>query len=360
MRCPVLFVCLAACASSELPPTQPAAPVVSVVPVGVVQPVASVGVTPAVATPAVEATPVCLVEPEPAGPVAAAKRACPAIKKQIQGDLRPRFERAYRPTRAGARIESTFECDPVGVLSELVFETGTGHGQGLSLVRLRWQDGRLAGLRISRRGGLAKDGGRTDVERVVIEATDVDRVMPWLRGLLAVQLTEQVPADSHGGAGYGSSASWHGLLLVRDAAGHVRERSYTGAGGEQLHSIPVAEITATLQPVLEALPWQSAAIDGEVRAFFVSRFLAAGPDRAAWWVKERLVMLAADVGTAALVPRLVALAQDIRVDASVQRTREHALTALAALAGFDARRDSQGTPVSAETAAASYARACKR
>ena len=354
MRWPVVvFVCLAACASSELPPTQPAAPA------GAVQPAAPVGAVQPASPRPVEATPVCLVEPEPAAPVVAAKRACPAIKKQVQGDLRPRLERAYRPTMDGARLESTYACDPVGALTELVFETGTGHGQGLALVRLRWQDGRLAGLRISRRGGPGKDGGRTDVERVVIEATDVDRVMPWLRGLLAVQLTEQVPHDSHGGAGYGSSGSWHGLLLVRDAAGHVRERSYTGAGGEQLHSIPVAEITATLRPLVEALPWQSSTVDGEVRAFFVSRFLAAGPDRAAWWVKERMVMLAADVGTPALVPRLVALAQDIRVDASVQRTREHALTALAALAGFDARRDSQGTPVSAETAAAAYARACK-
>jgi len=322
-------------------------------PVGTVQPVAPV----VAAQP--EATPVCRVEPEPPVVVAAAQRACPAIKKQVQGELRPRLERAYRPTMTGARLAASYACDPVGAASELVFETGTGHGHGLSLVRLRWQDGRLAGLRISRRGGLANDGGRTEVERVVIEATDVDRVLPWLRGLLAVQLTENVPLDSHGGSGHGSSGSWHGLLLMRDAAGHVRERSYTGSGGEQLHSMPVAEITATLQPVIEALPWRSAAIDDDARAFFVSRFLAAGPDRAAWWVKERLVVLAADVGTSALVPRLVALAQDIRVDASVQRTREHALAALAALTGFDARRDSQGTPVSTATAAATYARACK-
>lgn len=42
------------------------------------------------------------------------------------------------------------------------------------------------------------------------------------------------------------------------------------------------------------------------------------------------------------------------------RTRETALTALAARTGFDARRDANGTTVSIEETAKAYARTCKR
>ncbi|MBL9105891.1 MAG: hypothetical protein JNL82_33525 [Myxococcales bacterium] len=85
--------------------------------------------------------------------------------------------------------------------------------------------------------------------------------------------------------------------------------------------------------------------------------VAAGPGRAAWWVKERLVRLAAEVGAPALVPGLVALARDVRVDASVLRTRELALAALAELAGFDARAEPNAG--STESAAAIYADNCR-
>jgi hypothetical protein len=77
-------------------------------------------------------------------------------------------------------------------------------------------------------------------------------------------------------------------------------------------------------------------------------------------VKERLVMMAEHAGTPALVPSLVELALATGDDASVVRTREYAVNTLAALAGFDARKDVQGEERPVADAAADYARACRR
>jgi hypothetical protein len=348
--------CLAACASTAAPaPTSPVDVTAGVAP--------AAGAAPAVAPAAPETAiaeaprerPVCRVQPEPVIAAPAVRKGCPQVAKQVQGDLRPRLERAFRPTAPGATLAIRYACDPVGEVWELVFETGTGHGHGLALVRLRWRDRTIAGLRISRDGR-----GEVRVERAEVERVDVDRALPGLRGLLLAQLEERVPPDPRGGAAHGGSGSWHAALRLADSAGHVDERGFTGSDSsvDQLHSIPVAEISATMRPLVDAMAWQPAAVDDDARAFFASRFVAAVPDRAAWWVKERLVALAAVVGTPALIPRLIALAQDIRVDASVQRTREHALIALAALAGFDARYDAQGAPVGDDVAAATYAAAC--
>lgn len=180
--------------------------------------------------------------------------------------------------------------------------------------------------------------------------------MPGLRGLSLVTLEERVPEDATSRAGRGSSGSWHGLVRLSDAAGRSIERGYTGSDAASMQGMPVDAAVQTLQPLVQAIPWQAAAVDEDARSFFVGRYLAAGPERAVWWVKERFVRLAADLGTPALVPGLVVLAQDVRVDASVRRTRELALVALAALAGFDARADPNGQTT--ESAAAIYGKYC--
>jgi hypothetical protein len=190
----------------------------------------------------------------------------------------------------------------------------------------------------------------------------VDALLPALRGLVLAKLEQREPPSSMGGSGFFSSNNWHGVLRLKDAAGHVVERGFTGyaSSEEQLRSIPIAEVVELLEPVVDRIPWQAAPVDANVRSFFVERFLFAGPERAEWWVKERLVMLAEHAGTPALVPKLVALATTMAGDASVQRTREHAVAALAALAGFDARRDALGKPVPLNAATEAYARACRR
>jgi hypothetical protein len=172
---------------------------------------------------------------------------------------------------------------------------------------------------------------------------------------------ESPPPDAGERSGFFSSGDFHGVLHLEDAAGHAIERAFTGypSSEEQLRSMPMAEIQERLYPVVANIAWQPAAADDDVRAFFVTRFLSAGPARAEWWVKERLVILSEHVGTPALVPALVELATASGDDASVERTHEYAVNALAALAGFDARKDARGAARPIADAAADYARMCR-
>src|SRR6185503_11010609 len=100
---------------------------------------------------------------------------------------------------------------------------------------------------------------------------------------------ERIPPDANGSSGFFSSGDFHSLLRVEDAAGHAIERAFTGypSSEEQLQSAPAAEIGELLYPLVEKIPWQPAAADDDARAFFVTRYLSAGPARAAWWIKER-------------------------------------------------------------------------
>lgn len=52
------------------------------------------------------------------------------------------------PTHVGAQLRVTFACDPVGRPVELVHESGSGHGQDLTLVRLRGRQ--VEALRVTR------------------------------------------------------------------------------------------------------------------------------------------------------------------------------------------------------------------
>lgn len=355
MRSTVLvFACVAACAAPPPPASPPGATGLPSLSATRGVPVSAAA---APATGAARPAPVCRVAPLPAAPAPAPTRACTQVPRKLQAELRTRLTSRYEPSAPGATLEVRFACDPLANVVELVLESSRGHGGRLVLVRLRREGGKISALRISGDDPVTTGGAPVTVERAEIEAVAVDRLLPRLRGLVSVALDERVPGDATSRSGRGSSASWYGLVRLVDAAGRSVERGYTGSDTATPQSLPVDEVVQTLRPLLGAAPWRSADVDDDARSLFVARYLAAGPGRAVWWVKERLVRLAAEVGTPALVPGLVALARDVRVDASVLRTRELALAALAKLAGFDARAEPNGG--STESAAAIYAELCR-
>jgi hypothetical protein len=274
----------------------------------------------------------------------------------------------YAPTGPKARLVATFACNPLsGPPAEVVYEYGSGHGQDLALVRLRRRGTDLDVLRIAQPPYMgAQDPERYPVARGTVAAAALDALLPAARALLLAKLEERVPEDEAGLSGFFSSVDFHSLLRLEDATGHMVERAFTGypSSEEQLVSMPMAEIDELLYPFVEGIHWEPAPVDDDARAFFVARFVAAGlvphPGRAEWWVKERLVMLAEQAGTPALVPSLVALALAPGDDASVARTREYAVNTLAALTGIDARKDAHGEARAVADAAADYARACRR
>lgn len=338
-----LLLCACAPKPAPAPPPEPTPPPV----------VAAPEPAPAPAEPE-PPLPTCRVAPLPAAAAAAPPpTACVAPPAALRKRLGAELVRAYKPTASGARAVATFDCDPLAATAELVYETGIGHGHRLQLTRLRWQGDRLVGLRMH-------GSSEFVVERVELAAKALAKLLPELRALALVKLTEEVPKDATGMSAYGSSHSWHARVRLVDAAGRAVERSFTDydSSDTQLAAIPVDALDKRIHRALEELEWRPAALDDDARAFFVDRYLAAGPGQAKWWIREHLVELAAVAGTPALVPSLVALAQPAREDASALRTRTQALAALAVLAGFDARKDAQGAAVPEPEAAALYARAC--
>jgi hypothetical protein len=305
---------------------------------------------------------ICSIEPPPPLVAPTPPGACVPVPGRIQRELRPKLTKKFKPTVPGATLAVSFDCDVLGGVAEIVYEVGSGHGQDLSLIRLQRREDRFEALRIQRPPMFSSAARPALIERGDLHASAVDALLPALRGLVLAKLEQREPPDSTSGSGFFSSNDWHGALRLKDAAGHVIERAFTGyeSSAEQLRSIAMAGVVELLDPVVDRIPWQPAPADANVRSFFVERFLSAGPERAEWWVKERLVKLAEHAGTPALVPKLVALATNMGADASVQRTREHAVDALAALAGFDARRDALGKPAPLNTVTEAYARACRR
>lgn len=297
--------------------------------------------------------PRCLVEALPAPPPPAPPAPC----ADVPAALRPRAEallaRDFRPSAPGARLEVRFDCDPLSAPFELVHESGRGHAPRLTLTRLRWREKKIEALRL-------RGGPELSVERGELARGALDLVLPELRALALAQLAERRPPDAGGSSGYGSSQSWFGLLRLTDPEGRAIERGFAGADASttQLESLPTRAIAARLDHALDRVAWQPAPVDADARAFFVERYLAASPQHQTWWIRERLVALAAAAGTPALVPSLIAAAADTSTDASAARTRDLALAALAALAGFDARQDPNGAPHSEAEAVAAYAAAC--
>lgn len=304
----------------------------------------------------------CRVEPPPPHKTPGPASACINVASSLDKALRPKLTKTYEPTATGAKLVITFPCDPLGKVRDILYESGSGHGQNLQLIRLRIHDGSLSALRITKPGVFDTAASGPTVDRAEIDGRAFQAHLPELRALTLAKLEERVPPDPPEISGSFSSNDWHGLLRIEDEAGLSIERSFTGyqSSSAQLKTIPLGQIGEVLYPILEAIPWQSAPADADARAFFVERALAADLPKAEWWVKERLVELAAAFGTPALVPTLVDLALDARRDASVQRTRVHAVNALAALAGFDARHDAKGALLPVDDVAAAYARACRR
>lgn len=359
----VLGLVLALRACGPAPSPRPVAAVVA----SVAPPPAPSAPAPPRPPPAPPPLPACRVDPLPIVTTPTPPGVCAPVAAHHAAGARAKLAKHYAPTAAKAKLVITFACDPVvGPPAEITYEYGSGHGQDLALVRLRRNGAALEALRIARPPyGLGRPSS-FEVERGTVPAAALDALLPAARALLLAKLKERIPADATDRSDFFSSGDFHGLLRLRDAAGHVLERAFTGypSSQEQLQSMPMAEVAELLYPLVDGIRWERAPVDDDVRAFFVGRYVAAGltphPGRAAWWVKERLVMMAEQAGTPSLVPSLVELALASGGDASVVRTREYAVDTLAALAGFDVRKDPQSEARPIADTAGDYARACRR
>ncbi len=292
-----------------------------------------------------------------------------AALRVVENTLRARFERVNTHTR----LFVDFRCDPVrDAPSEIVFESGYGHGQTLELWRLARTDSgqpyRAQGISFRwTRGGYTEYSYAIaeDFELLFAHGEVPSRAIdPHLeRSRTAVgAILHEIDLIPPPGAGLGmrgrfSTSDVHLLVRFSSSSGAALERRYTGYEGPRAQSdlLPLRLGHEPLAKATSAIPWQSRAPTDEDRAFFVDRFLAGfGPEQG-WWVRERFLALASRLGNAELIPSLLGAATKTEGREPVQ-----AINALASITGWDIRYDERGNPRPPTEVASQYVAECGR
>ena len=379
----LLSLSLLGCAVAAPPATTPA----SVAPPTVaptVAPPAPVASEPTAPEPAVcsytaepRALAPALVVPDNSG----ACRAPPAKEwRALQAEVRKRWHRSWPK----GRLQIDRGCDRQDPrIDSLVLESSGGHGGSLTLASLdRRPDGDydLVLLEYNHyQRPRPKDpedpyqrdsAGPLAVYHRQLPAATMAPLLVRLRATAQLEIVEHEPPptpDTMVGGGVGTSHSYHVALRLTDHQGRGVQRYFAGyerSGEQQRDGVPMAIVQDTVSALLhdDAFTASLSAVgvdDPAGRALFARVFWQAharGEDFGSWYVRERLLGMAALLGSDQHVPALLAPLQPT-TDAPRLRSTALALNAIAAITGFDRRHDPSGTPrevaeVAAETLAA--------
>ncbi len=301
----------------------------------------------------------CWASGRPTPPVAAKDEApyCAPFDMRILARVEARVKKEFVVREQPSKLIIDFGCDAAyGDAKDVFFEDGSGHGGSLRLVRFRVEpdhvDVRAVGSSHYHGAGLEVVAG--SVDRKTFDALLGEARVAMLARPHLVRLVD--PTGGLGTMGMsGSSNDFHLRLTIVDEEGRATDRHFTGYDGseEQETILPMRFATAPIVKLLDATKLTPAPITAADRSFFTARLIATMAGDPFWWVTERYVANAAQLGTFDAVPALVALLR-APTGASEDRTREAALDAIAAITGWDPWLDDAGArrPVAAATAAA--------
>lgn len=267
---------------------------------------------------------------------------CTGIDGAEMARVEARLRKDFVVHRKPSKLVIDFDCDAisVGAAREVVLEDGSGHGGSLRIVRFRRAAMHVDVKMIAYSHYFNKG---TEISTAQMGVADFDSMVAQARvavlakpHLVPLALT---PGAVHAIGGSHSSNDFHLGLRIADDEDHVIERHFTGYEGSDAQGeiLPMRMATERLESTLASLAFtkEPAATDDD-KDLFVRRFLAAMRDKPFWWITERFVALAAELGTIDIVPSLVTIAQK-KGDASADRARPVALAAIAALTGWDPR-----------------------
>ena len=283
-----------------------------------------------------------------------------------------------------AKLNVEHGCDAMTPsIGELIFETSEGHGFSLVLDRIRPRDDgdydlvRLEygafGKRIERNAASDWDwaaalGGR--VRAAVLPGDRVEAMLIELRAALHLRLAEHKPPPQRDGVEdlsfSMSSRDFHVGYRLVDERGRGLQGFWAGYQGseDQEQWIPLDLAAAAYGELLwaddiEALLAERSPTPDD-RDFFVERFAAArdrGEDYGYWYVQERLLAMARDLGDVRLMADLLELAGRSG-EHGVVRAQTAAVDVLVVLTGYDPRHDDTGTARTTEDAAADMRALC--
>jgi hypothetical protein len=303
------------------------------------------------------------------------------VERQLRALLTGSFQRS-----ANGRVDVVFGCDPLGSEpTEVTFETGYGHGGSLTLWRLRRAESGSAFDVL----GVASDGwitGPSEIDRATslrvtrgsLAAQELERALITVRPALTAVVREvkpPLPPNSLGSSSmFYSSGNFHHFVRLTDQHNEL-EAGYTGYPHSGAQRVYVALEVAhdALTPLFEHFEFEREVAPPDLRDWFSAHVVAAWPrlqGRSAWWVRERLVVLAGKAGNASVVPLIVSqlerglsevsAAPRERATEIAERYLPEPLTALQQVTGWDARVGSNGTSLSLADSAQQAVAECHR
>ena len=324
----------------------------------------------------------------PTDPATACRKPAPAARRALHAQIRKQFHRRWPKD---GRLEIRDGCDRLDEqLDSVVFAISGGHGGSLTLGSFdRQADGDYALLllaynhyRRDRRDGekdpyIEDSSGALHIYRATLTAKKMAPLLADLRAATHVEIEEHEPPPrpqtGFYSSGVGTSHDYHVALRLADRGGHGAARhfaGYEGSGTQQNDGVPLAFAQAALRKLIEDVTEDPSAgaidtSDLASRALFARMFWdahARGEDYGYWYVRERMLGLAALLGSAQLMPALLAqlapATKEGKKDASLARSEVLALNAIAAITGHDLRHDPAGAPRDVATVAAETLAAC--
>ncbi len=266
--------------------------------------------------------------------------------------------------RKPSKLVVDFACDALGSdIAEVVVEDGSGHGGSLRIVRFARGQANVD-VRMITRSQYFNAGNATSIAQM--PTADFDAIVRQARVAVLARphlIPLWVPSSTIHLGGFGSSSNdFHLGLALTDAEGHVVDRHFSGYDSslDQQAILTMRMATERFETAIASLAFtpQTSPTDAD-KEIFVRRFLAAMKDgeKPFWWVTERYVALAVDLGTIDIVPTLAKIAQQ-KGEASADRTRPVALDAITAITGWDPRKDDRGQPRTLDDATAIAAQEC--
>ena len=270
---------------------------------------------------------------------------CTGIDGAEMARVEARIRKDFVVHRKPSKLVIDFGCDDLrSDVPEVVLEDGSGHGGTLRIVRFR-RAGQHVDVKMIASSHYFVKG--TEISNAQMGVTDFDAMVAQARVAVLAKphlVPLALPAGAiHVAGGSHTSNDFHLGLRLSDDEDHAIDRHFTGyeSSDAQGEILPMRIATERFEALLGTLAFtkEPAATDDD-KDLFVRRFLAAMREKPFWWITERFVALAGELGTIDIVPALVKIAQR-KGEASADRTRPVALAAIAALTGWDPRKDAK-------------------
>lgn len=303
--------------------------------------------------------------------------------RRMEALVAHRIKKRFERTVSSSVVDVSFACDPLtSELEEIVIERGWGHGGSLQVwrIRKRADDSDYDVLVLGHASYYRSDKAKLlEIGRGKFTSKTLALALAQARPALTATPRElEPPPPPNGMLGRSfttSSGDFHHAFQLFDGMHELRRHftGYQGTGGQSEYLGLMIAMDA-FQPLLDSVKVGPDVASAEEQAFFVESFLRAAPrfdDDYAWWVRDRYVKLAEELGTNELVPALVdvlrsglregdAVSEEARQKELYERRLTSPLAALVKITGWDPAKEDGSSDKSVEQAARAMVDECSR